>query len=44
MCVYIHSHEINAAASKSGYTIRPHYLPATEEQKESSLKVRTLWT
>ena len=33
------SHEINAAASKSGYTIRPHYLPATDEQKECCLKV-----
>ena len=34
-----HSHEINASAIKSGYTIKPHYLPAIDKQKESSLKV-----
>ena len=34
-----HSHEVNAAASQSGYTIKPHYLPAIDEQKEPSLKV-----
>ena len=34
-----HSHEINASASKSGYTIKPHYLPAIDRQKGSSLKV-----
>ena len=34
-----HSHEINAAASKSVYTIKPHYLPAIDKQRESSLKV-----
>ena len=34
------SREINAAASQSGYTIKPHYLPAIDEQKETGLKVR----
>ena len=40
---YVHkySYEINAAASQSGYTIRPHYLPAIDEHKESYLKVRS---
>lgn len=33
------SHEINAAASQSGYTVKPHYSPTIDEQKESGLKV-----
>ena len=37
--VHMHSREINAAASQSGYTIKPHYLPAIDEQKETGLKV-----
>ena len=39
--IYNYSHEINAAATYSGYTIKPHYLQAIYNQNELRLKVRT---
>ena len=35
--ILCHSHEVNGAASESGYTIKSHYTMMTDEQEKSSL-------